>query len=1210
MKQQVLFCLLLTIGAGTCNGYGVKGSFSKSYSSSSASASSSAFSSSFSSGDDANLNEITKSLNAGAQASAAAFAQADADGAKAGSGSFATAGSAASAGGFAGGTSGSGSSSKSDLQIGSGVQLGHGSHSVNSGSYSASGAIAGTGTTCTTCSGYAGNSGNSGSSSSKQNNVNSAGSASDSGSTSNVLVNNFEIPNDYSNPKSAPAFDKLNKGFESDNHNAAYSGSIEGSKSCCQGPFPGPKGSISDFKPAPPGGGAPPAWTPEEQQPTNTGTIGISTQLIHSFPGSHGGIHDSKPAFDKPYNGGSIPVSVVVETPHQPQTHVPGSDAISVIGTLPGPTGSIYTSIPSGHQPEPQYVPIPQIPSQPGPSLDLIHSFPGKPGNIHDSKVVPCTGGWCQSNQQGYNVNQNSNTGTGSISGNYKPESYHPKFPDCSTGQCDEYGGKLACHGNDCFGPGKKPSNAHFSAGASANSNANHESGSININLSEPSTDTYQQSPCKSGNCNGKPTDAGGQSPQKPAVDLTPINVPSGSQQNGYPAPGSINFGVDHPIPSSPGSLCSGLECLLPGTKETPSSSSKDCSGAYCINVVPESQIIPSCSSGNCHNQQKNIQKSDSTSTVEQPIEAEPTHIQKETPAAIDKPHDQGPGASQDFLLPGNKPYHRHSIKPSHPKKEHEKPASEGYYTCTGTSCPLPKHPGQITSQPSQNFEPSKLTPFNIPDEYKGAGGHDRLYPGYTQKESPQLKPFKIPNEYKVQEDQEQKEETPVDIPVLIGGEPQIQGNKPVSHYTGNNGFVAGEVIVQKSEDTVVPVVDVFIPGSIKPGYQCSGSQCGGYKPTTNDGFVQGTNSGAQSSSSGAHNQGNVHGNDCSGGWCKIPIAGGFNGAVSGSQADTVSENLQGNIQGSGCTGGKCGTELNAGSNSGSGSYGGGCTSGNCGLNGGLSGSQSGASSENIQGYSQGSGCTGGKCGTGAGSHSGSGSYGGGCTNGNCGLNGGLSGSQAGASNENIQGYSQGSGCTGGKCGTDSNAGSNSGSGSYGGGCTSGKCGLNGGLSGSQAGASSENIQGNFQGSGCTGGKCGTGAGSHSGSGSYLGSGSYGGAKGGCKGGSCGFSGNNGAYSGAFSSSSSFGGSGSGGYNSHGSGSKAFSSSGSGAFLSNAQGGGFGGLPLLKELINQSIKVGDFHSGAGAFSGSGAYSGGGSVAHSSAYSSAGSFSAK
>ncbi|XP_072375313.1 uncharacterized protein [Diabrotica undecimpunctata] len=1203
MKQEVLFCLLLTISAGTCHGHGVKGSYSNSYSSSSASSSASSFSSSYSSGGPVDPNILNDVLKNGNAAFSSAAAHADANGASANAGAGAYSGSFATSGAQAGHA----------VHLSSGGQAGLSS----SGSFSSSGSYSGSSQGCTTGCGS-----NSGAikPANLDLNLNGKGSSSNSGSIQTQVpgtipvivtvpqnkhsgpeeskpqgtyfINDFRVPDEYTPNEGAGAstFD-LSKGGSVINLNAGSNaghdqGTIIQSKKPYQGHFPGPKGSIHDFKPAPPGGGGPPAWAPEQNpisvQPNyvhtgatnqvNAGSNGISLDLINSFPGSPGSIYNSKPAADiKPHIPSSnIPVAIVrvptISTqPHQKVEDkiIPGNGALTVIGKLPGPGGSIFTSVStsqgSNNQNGAGFVQVSVKPisdssnKNPLPFTDIINQFPGKPGSIHESKPVAgfnCVGSQCIYGKQ------EPQKGPGYVQLPLIPVTdtfnKHSVTPDCASGTCDEYGGRLGCHGNDCFGPGKKPSYIHSGSisGANANSNANRESGNFNIEFGKPLTPTYEGTKCTHGNCAEKqdsnnincvngicqkivPPGVSVQPPQPGLItvgiisDNKPVNFnPPEQVPEVYPTPGRINFDINQRAPEYSGTLCSGLQCILSpvsGNKHIPGNTpTSGCSGAYCISIIPDKQETLNCQNGKCQNRDKPVSNenpnqenrniysgSESNANAQSTKNQENINLDLNKPTHIDLPieveipvntedqkenklkepvplilpvQDNKPGSSMDFLLPGNKPpqhYHPHINKPNGPA------TNNGYYSCTGSSCPLPKHPGQVTPSPTvqhpttiaytkqpyqpnnkpncgnkpcdvpESYSPQYTQPppscngkdcsnlelnnnpiciggacvFSnqpqIPDAYKGAGGKDRLFVPYYNQELP-----------------------PIVTPVIVKDQPQggshtnfNAGSQANAEAGSQNGFVSGNVIVEKPDGVLVPVVDVQLPSINKPGYSCSGTGCDVLKPVQ----VGTINSGSYTGSSGISFEGSNQGN-------------------------VYPDYPERNVPGSGCSSGTCGT------------------------------------------------------------------------------NSGSQGSYSSSSNGLVQGNVHGGGCSTGNCGQ-----------------------------------------------GFIGGQ----------SGSYSGSGGFEGVKGGCKTGSCGFqSSGSGSYSGSFSSSSSFGGSGSGSY---GGGVKGGPSAGS--YSSSGSGAGFeNGFPLLKELINQSIKGG--HSGSGSFSGSNSYSGSSASSHSSAYSSSGSFYAK
>lgn len=216
-------------------------------------------------------------------------------------------------------------------------------------------------------------------------------------------------------------------------------GSLSG---CCKGPFPGPKGSIYDSKPAPPGGGGPSGIVsapvgvnkptqvyqpaPISSSSINTVVPGSSQAIAATFPGPSGSIHSSKPAYA---GGGGVAGAVasagasssVIPTQNQPSYGgypsvsgsnvntggapiVPGSSQ-AIAGSFPGPSGSIHASKPATNYAQtnlpsnyPTYgsnnviVPSP-TPANPSYSNnvnagDVSGGFPSTSGSIHPNKPV------------------------------------------------------------------------------------------------------------------------------------------------------------------------------------------------------------------------------------------------------------------------------------------------------------------------------------------------------------------------------------------------------------------------------------------------------------------------------------------------------------------------------------------------------------------------------------------------------------------------------------------------------------------------------------------------------------------------------------------------------------------------------------------------------------------------------------------------------
>lgn len=156
--------------------------------------------------------------------------------------------------------------------------------------------------------------------------------------------------------------------------------------------FPGPSGSIFDYKPAPPGGGGPDkAWvvSPVTESHNgvqassgatiNAGTAGLTFKLVSSFPGATGSIFDSKPATGAPENI---------------HTSKPGVASTPVLGACTG-----NSCAPSG-------------------SYNSYNSFPGSSGSIYDSKPVS---GIVVSSQPSYSSGTSCLGLSCSSSGTFKP---------------------------------------------------------------------------------------------------------------------------------------------------------------------------------------------------------------------------------------------------------------------------------------------------------------------------------------------------------------------------------------------------------------------------------------------------------------------------------------------------------------------------------------------------------------------------------------------------------------------------------------------------------------------------------------------------------------------------------------------------------------------------------------------------------------------
>lgn len=125
----------------------------------------------------------------------------------------------------------------------------------------------------------------------------------------------------------------------------------------CKGPFPGPNGSIHDYKPAgsvassgsyatSSGSGVSGSSGTQYQQVPVVVPAGHSTQP--QLPGSDGSIYSSKPAsgqYENQYTSSGQSSSTSSGTTYTK----PVSDHVlpSLIATLPGPSGSIFDSKPA-----------------------------------------------------------------------------------------------------------------------------------------------------------------------------------------------------------------------------------------------------------------------------------------------------------------------------------------------------------------------------------------------------------------------------------------------------------------------------------------------------------------------------------------------------------------------------------------------------------------------------------------------------------------------------------------------------------------------------------------------------------------------------------------------------------------------------------------------------------------------------------------------
>lgn len=710
-------------------------------------------------------------------------------------------------------------------------------------------------------------------------------------SGNNIRVNDFQIPEEYSPKTQFPDTPKhqfpgpqgsiydskpvpQGGGVQKipdiqkipEQHTYIQSGSIEnsyansnagsfkpGSCKSCKGPFPGPKGNINDYKPAPQGG--PPAWIPEQQTqpPLVRPPIDIS-----KFPGSPGSIYDSKPVNP---GGGKIPVGIIPvviggpqynqrpqnqpsynqgphnqpafnQGPHNQPTNQgpynqhtynqgpqnqptynqeapqpkPGAIAVSVIGKLPGPTGNIHNSVEVG-KPVIQQVPVSIVPG--------TYDFPGQPGNNNNNKPVSghgCINGQC--------LNQPD----------FRPEPNNkPGYPDCTHGECDEFGGRLGCHGDDCFGPGKKPSYGHSGSDdkTQSNSNAQHQNGNINYNFNQPTPGNYKPD-CSRGQCNIN----GAYYPEK-SLPGTPGKTCSGFECLDHEGP-QVNVPVVVvPEPVKPEKVDHKISPEHPKLDFDIDLRQKPDNYYNPIHKEPSDNSKHTSSNSNA-----NAHSSNNQEKINVQIDQQPDHIPNDIPVEADYPstqhhpkesstsnpnlHEEKPGESRDFLLPGNKPYHRHHVKPHRPshEKDHPRPTQDDrpkkshddqpnlnhenhpegslpqplpgstYYKCTGESCELPKPGGSHPEEPGKTYyscsgsscplphvapnQPEPSTP-GCHGNQCGAGGKDRLFPS----------PFVPPTS------NNGPSVSPVVLPVLIGVPPQ--GNQELPRPGNQDSTFGGK---------------------------------------------------------------------------------------------------------------------------------------------------------------------------------------------------------------------------------------------------------------------------------------------------------------------------------------------------------------------------------------------------------------------------------
>lgn len=180
--------------------------------------------------------------------------------------------------------------------------------------------------------------------------------------------------------------------------------------------FPGPSGSIFDYKTAPIGGGGPDkAWLVTPVNTNNAYTdvhafsgaashadsVGLTQKLLSSLPGAPGSIFDSKPVSDR--------------VSFKPSSTIP----VQTVNSGAPCTG--VSCLPSG-----------------GYGYRPTDSFPGAPGSIYDStsngqfKTPGCSGSFCSS------------------SGTYKPSNPHPEVSGSIYDSKPFANSEVGCTGGGC----------------------------------------------------------------------------------------------------------------------------------------------------------------------------------------------------------------------------------------------------------------------------------------------------------------------------------------------------------------------------------------------------------------------------------------------------------------------------------------------------------------------------------------------------------------------------------------------------------------------------------------------------------------------------------------------------------------------------------------------------------------------------------------
>ncbi|CAH1183086.1 unnamed protein product [Phaedon cochleariae] len=603
IQSSLLFLIIASVGSSQA--HGVKGVFKQSYNSASASSSASAFSSSssYSSDGSIGINDLTNPSNNNLAAVATASAEAGSNGAiaKAGSGSNSASGTLHS-------------SVDSNTNAGAKIlSLGQGTYHpdlASSGSYSGSGTLHSGGDTA--------------------------------GGNKILSLGQGAYHPDLASSGSYSGSGTLHSGVDTAGGNkgqGAYH-SAPGKEGCCKGPFPGPIGSIYDFKPAPANGGNPPLV---HVLPTTTsapyngvqvnygsnnieGSSGLSYNLIHSLPGPTGSIYDFKPASQASSgtfsSGSSYGSNAGSNYGSQVQPSQPSING-DVYGSFPGKPGSIHDSKPVGG------CSGPSCPGSQGysgssyghqaPSVDIQAPLPGTPGSISFTGIKPVS-----SNEPGiYQICSGASCDQSSTS-------FGPIEPDCSGGKCKSgssgngglyhsvstggsynkhtsgqgidlskpsYEKPLGCSGSSCnLGPIPGPSGCSGPACSSQPSIPTYGS----YGEHNPSYESYDQKPvCSGAACKPGPIAQSGYYPgsydQRPSginIDLSNPNSGqfgcSGSSCGSQPASGSSGSYPDVPhnkhtqitgidLSKQKPSGCSGISCNL-----GPISGGQGCSGSSC----------------------------------------------------------------------------------------------------------------------------------------------------------------------------------------------------------------------------------------------------------------------------------------------------------------------------------------------------------------------------------------------------------------------------------------------------------------------------------------------------------------------------------------------------------------------------------------------------------------------------------------------------